>query len=73
MSSRFQAVIDAQPIDDRAKGNGLSLGLGGGLEVPVSGRLAVLLSGRLHGHIGDRAGGALRAITPTLGLGVRLQ
>jgi hypothetical protein len=73
MSSRFEAVIEAEPIDDRTTANGLLLGLGGGLEAPVSGRLAVLLGGRLHGHIGERAGGALRAITPTLGVGVRVQ
>lgn len=73
MSSRFQAVIDSEPIDDRVSGNGLSLGLGGGLEVAVSGRVAVLLAGRLHGHVGERAGGELRAITPTFGLGVRVQ
>jgi hypothetical protein len=72
MSSRFQAVTDAGPIDDHSTGNGLLLGLGGGLEVPLSGRWAVLLGGRLHGHIGGR-GGALRAITPTFGVGVRVQ
>lgn len=69
MSSRFQAVIEAEPIDDRTSGNGLLLGLGGGLEVPVSGRLAVLLASRLHGHLG----GELRTLTPTFGLGVRYQ
>lgn len=69
MSSRFQAVIDTEPVDDRTTGNGLSLGLGGGLEVAVSGGMALFLAGRLHGHIG----GELRALTPTFGLGVRVQ
>jgi hypothetical protein len=55
--------------DYPSSGIGLLLGLGGGLELPVGSQFALLFLSRLHAQIGDEAS----RLTPTFGLGVRLE
>ena len=55
--------------DFPSSGFGLLLGLGGGLEFPVGDGLALLFLSRLHAQIGNEAA----RLTPTFGLGVRLE
>lgn len=55
--------------DYPSSGVGLLLGIGGGLELPVGSRLGLVVLARLHAQVGNEAA----RITPTFGLGVRLQ
>jgi hypothetical protein len=55
--------------DYPSSGIGLLLGLGGGLELPVGRRFTLLFLSRLHAQLGDEAS----RLTPTFGLGLRLE
>jgi hypothetical protein len=63
------ADVGANQWNYPSSGIGLLLGLGGGLELQVGSRFALLLLSRLHAQIGDESS----RLTPTLGLGVRLE